>query len=280
MIKSIFKKTILISIATLFIGCTSSSLNVTHDANSNTTMIDLGNKKVLKLDDSLQSIKSNGHTSINSARGKLATYTSAGVCEKFNYYKLPELGRRQFYNSYSKSDVYRKYKNLDCTTEKIDNLEFHKCGSNYIITYDQFSPTEGSLISKSYLYTRYEECFNKIKKLATLDKTKIPDNTKLINKKINFKGTFRTTTNTNQCIKDGTLKLYLEGNNIYGNIYFNGNKDMTFKGAVTYNGNGYDLLATSKNNINIIGYMDKKKLNISGKYSNENCSGRFTLNRL
>jgi hypothetical protein len=165
MIKHILQKASIITISFLFVGCTSSTFNVTHNINDKTTMIDLGNKKVYKIEDSTLISKTQGSKSILSSQGGISNYSSTGVCNVFSFYKLPELGNHQYYTSYAKEDIYKKYKTV-CSTEIINNLEFHTCGSDYSITHEELSINEGDLISKSYLFIYGEVCFNKIKKFA------------------------------------------------------------------------------------------------------------------
>ena len=111
----------------IIVGCSQSNLEVSHNINSKTTYINLGKDKIYKIHDSKQIINRNYNGSLNEGSSKTRIFKSTGICRKFRFQELLPLGKNMYYSSFAKEDIYNIYKNLDCTTEIINGLEFHNC---------------------------------------------------------------------------------------------------------------------------------------------------------
>lgn len=166
-------KILSISTVLLFIvGCSKSTLDLTHNVNTKITTLDIGDDKKYQINDSKRLVNKSRAASFNRASSSKEIYNSQGICSSFMFVKLPPLGRNMYYNSFAKADVYKMHKGKTCNTEEIDGLEFHSCENKYAITYEDVSPDEGYLYEKRYLYMNSKKCFDDIKKTIKLKKVK------------------------------------------------------------------------------------------------------------
>ncbi len=163
-----FKHKVLITVigvGLLFSGCSVSTLDVSYDDNTKTTTVDMGKDRKYLIPNSNKVKEKSTGASLNKASSKNQIFTSTEDCNYLSFFQFPKLEKNQYYYTFAKSDVYRKYKGSKCTTESFGDIEFHECGYRYVITYDEVSPNQGVLYGKRYLTIRNKKCFDNIKSL-------------------------------------------------------------------------------------------------------------------
>lgn len=256
-----------------FIGC-GKQLNVIYNKDKDQTKIELAEKSYI-LEDSKEirnsSVNMNPFEKIS---GSITTSYSSkqSVCSNIRFMKYPRLAHRMYYLSSAQEDIYKQYKN-NCTTEKIDGLEYHDCKFNYVITQDitgQYGVAE-----KKYLTLNNKLCFNKLKAIAKDEENK-KQTVGLSDKSISYIGKFSADNKNNRemCPSEGKIIANIVNDKISGYVKFTLNNKKYHRNLIGHiNGNEFH---GETERVKFYGDILNGKIT-NGEYFNRKCKGTFSL---
>ncbi len=259
----------LIGIIFLFNGCTTSFLKLNHSKENKITTLSFGEKTyVLVNSQELRKDNTSGNFLTHKARMGTQSFISEDEdCKQLQYRETENLANsNRYYNTSSKEDIYRQNRN-NCTTERINRVDFHDCDYKNAITHD-ISGQHG-ISQKKYILIDNKQCFYKLRNFVKGEKTSY-DQKKYI-------GTFTAESNQYKCGTGGDLKVVISPSN-----KINGTASYMYKGKKA----STSLWGEVKNNkfhgetrnVKFYGDIIDKDMNkIEGEYFNRSCKGTFTL---
>lgn len=257
--------------AVLLSGCATSFLSLEHNKETRTTIINFADKSYVLTDsEELRKDKSSGNILLNNAQVATQSYISNDEdCKNIQYRETQNLDNsRRYYNTSSKEDTYRNNGN-NCTTEKINRVEFHECEYRNVITRDING--QYGISQKKYIIIKNKQCFYKLRDFVKGEKT--------VYEQKKYAGTFTAETNQDKCGSGGELSVFISSNN-----KINGSASYEYKGkniSTKLWGEVKDnQFHGETRNVKFYGDISANKNLIEGEYFNRSCKGTFTLKKL